>query len=175
MDRIRTVSQISRTILLILFWVAPIVVLVSWLTNTPFFTSLNLRLLPGVVPDLNQLPPQVKCYGFLTSLIPTAASMIILYSLACMFKHFERGNIFGINSARCLKIVGITILIWEIIHPFYDILMSYVLTHFTDHTRLAIQFDISNLRGLIIGIVLFVIAWVMEEAAKLKEEQDLTV
>ena len=37
------------------------------------------------------------------------------------------------------------------------------------------QFSLTNLRGMIIAVILYVMAWIMEEARKLKDDQDYTV
>ena len=52
-------------------------------------------------------------------------------------------------------------------------LISFTLTY--PNSTVIAQFDVSNLRGLIIGVALYVIAWVMEEANTIKQEQDYTV
>lgn len=175
MNRINKVSRVTRIFLLFLFYTAPVALTVSWLTKASSLWIFDLRLFPGVIGHVDQLPKLFKIYGFLMSLIPTLCAMVILFHLAKLFSFYEKNEFFEIQNARCLKISGLTILIWELIHPLYDVLMSYVLTSAQGHAVIQFQFDVSNLRGIIIGVVLYVIAWIMQEANRLKEEQDYTI
>ena len=61
------------------------------------------------------------------------------------------------------------------IRPFYDIFFSLTAAVFTGHAVPKLGFDITNLRGVIIATVLYVIAWIMQQAYKIKQEQDLTI
>ena len=144
MKQIRIVSRIAKIILLALFIITPVLVITPWLTTSLQGSDFfDFRLLTSNPPLINQLPSSIKWFAF------------------------------GINNAQCIKIVAITILAWEIIQPFYDMLISFTLTY--PNSTVIAQFDVSNLRGLIIGVALYVIAWVMEEANTIKQEQDYTV
>lgn len=175
MKRIQWISRITYWILMVLFIVAPLSVVVFWVSNGKLSQYFDLHLQPPNFPPINELPLTAKFIGFLLSLLPTAFGMLILYCFARLFAHCEKGEILDIRNVFYIKIVAIAIFIWKIIRPFYDIALADVGSAYTHYPRALINFDITNLRGVIIATVLYVISWIMEEAYKMKQEQDLTI
>jgi len=109
------------------------------------------------------------------------------WELASLFRLYERGLFFGAEAIRCIKILGILCLCgW----------LTMVALHFTGHpvmqfpnlppgTQVVIvQRDVLfafnfgtriDFGPLLVGASVVVAAWIMDEARKLQEEQDLTV
>lgn len=175
MNKIKIISAIARWVLLILFILAPISTIVFWLTNGALSSIFDLRLLPPNFPPIETFSPSLKFLCFLITLIPTIIAMIILYNFSRLFAHYEIGEIFEIQNTFYIKIIALCIFIWEIVRPFYDMVLGLITSLYKEHYTFFINFDVSNLRGLIIATVLYVIAWIMDEAYKIKKEQDLTI
>jgi len=175
MKKITPLCQWMRIILLFLMFAIPIAIIISWISGAHTgLSTIPLRLLPLV--DVNHtFSLQEKIWGLVVSIIPAAFSMAILYAFSVVFNQFAQGEIFTGRSISGFRWAAALIIIWGIIQPGYDILMGIVLTPNHIISTKFIQYDISNLRGLIIGIVLFVLARVLAEAQNLKSEHDLTI
>lgn len=174
MKKVSLLCQWMRIILLLLMIASPIAIIISWLAGTHSGMTVPLRLVPQLAeyPNYTQ---HAKMLGLLVSLIPAAFSMALLYSFSVVFHQFSHGEIFCGRSIAAFRWASALIIIWELIQPAYDILVGAALTPTHIISSKFIEFDISNLRGLIIGVVLFVMAWALAEAKHLKSEHDLTI
>ena len=118
MRQVRIISLIARWILMILFFIAPLAVMMFWLTNGASDSIFDLRLLPTNFIPISELPVGAKIICFLLTLIPTAIGMLILFNLSQLFAHCERGEIFEIRNVFYIKVAALAIFIWEIDPPF---------------------------------------------------------
>jgi len=175
MQQIQRVSQIAKNACWVGFYLTPIVIALFWLSHGQFFGLVNFQLYSLPLPPIVTLPLETKWVGFVVTLIPAFFFMIMLFFAARLFKKYQENEIFTLQTARCIRNIAIVLLGWQLVHPLYDILISVALTYPTGHIKMGIIFDGSNFREIILGFVLFVIGWVMVEAAKLKEEQEFTV
>jgi hypothetical protein len=55
----------------------------------------------------------------------------------------------------------VLIFVWEVFHPFYKMLMTAIRRSGPGDLGRAIEFDSSNARGIMVGIILYVLAWVL--------------
>lgn len=175
MNKIKRISQIAKIFFWIGFFVAPLSVAFYWAGGGSFFQAIHFQFYSFPLPQLGGLPMAARFLGFLVTLIPTAFFMLTLYYAATLFSFYEQGKIFDLSAARCIRKIAIVLLAYQIARPIYDMLISFVLTYTTSNPHIRIAFDSSDLTGIIIGIVLFVIGWVMVEANQIKEEQEYTV
>ena len=174
MNKIPMLCQWMRITLLLLMIASPIAIIVTWLSGAHSDMSIPLRLVsPGSIQAA--LTTQQKIWGFIISLIPAAFAMGILYAFATVFNQFSKGELFTGHSISGFKWAGALILIWEVFQPMYDMLMGMALTSNHILSTHFVRFDISNIRGLIIGAVLFTMAWALEDARQIKSEHDLTI
>ena len=155
--------------------VGPIALLLFWFWGNNVAVLTGLRLLPRLAIQHLLLIPNHRFWGFGVSLIPMIFGVVILLLFAALFGQFSRGNFFDRRAMRSLMWAALLILIWELLHPFYDMLMVYVLVAHAHYAWSSVQFDISNIRGIIVGVVLYVMAWVLHEARQIKDENDLTI
>lgn len=103
----------------------------------------------------------------------TAAAMWHVYLLLGavlfyrLFASYERGEIFGLAGVRQLKFVGV----WMM--GFWVVGMVFQGSSAWWAESLHLQFDLGV--GLLPGLFVFLIGWIMEEAHQIAEEQALTV
>jgi uncharacterized membrane protein YGL010W len=84
--------------------------------------------------------------------------MVILFWLLDLF---EAGNYFTARSVRHIKSLGALVM------------LDWVLTKILDamsHSGVEITFG-----QLVVGLLIYIIAWIMDEGRKIQEEQQLTV
>jgi hypothetical protein len=92
-----------------------------------------------------------------------------LYHLNKLFSSYARGEIFTTQTARQIRQLGITAILWAGVG-----IMWAVAAVCFDPTRHAISFQL-HLDSIFMGVVIIVISWFMDAAAEMREENDLTI
>jgi hypothetical protein len=107
-------------------------------------------------------------------LVPSLLIYLLLFKL---FGLYQRGLVFTVENIQCIKNVGTVLLGWLVLKLFYPLLVSLVLRFSGASDTLSIYMSIGSdeLRYLLIGLVIYVIAWVMSEATSLHQEQELVI
>lgn len=195
MNRIKNVSLFFRVAFQIIFVALPILLIFSWLYAPHELVLLSgcikLNAIPHTYSGLHvysaqELPQKAilhtlsvseKSLGCLVSAIPLLVEMFILYSLIQLFKLYENGDIFSLNLVRYIRNIGYALLIGQLIEPFYQFVMGFVLTlnNPPHHRFAAITLDQTNIGILLTALLVILISWIMAEGCKLREEQQLTI
>lgn len=184
MEKIKKVSLFFRVLFQITFIFIPLLLILFWI-NAPQPVGLpqfgfGVSFIPeqaGSFQILHVLSPMTKLMGLLICFIPIGVYEFILYFLIRLFRLYSRGEIFSLLSVSYIKKVGYTLLIGQALEPLYQALQTANLSWGNGHGHRVIAISVS---GTNIGIILFalltiLIAWIMTEACKLREEQQLTV
>lgn len=131
----------------------------------------------GMLPVGEVLSVTTRVLGCLVGFLPLAVWELILYYLILLFKAYEQGDIFSYQTVRYLQYVGYAVVAGQVLHPFYEALLSLVLTwhHPRGERMISIGFSGTNLGLLLAALMIILIAWIMREGCRLKEEQDYTV
>ena len=184
MQKIQRVSFLFRVLFQVLFIAIPIALIYFWINapapippaTVPYGVSLSF--IPEGTEILAPLTTNIKLLGFVICLLPVGIGEIILYALIKLFRSYEKGEIFMIESVQWIKRIGWTLLIGQIlVNPIFEALISYVLTmHNPPHHRYAfISFHAVNVGLMLMAILTILISWIMADACKLREEQTLTI
>lgn len=114
---------------------------------------------------------------FIISWIPIITFMFLYFYLARLFGLYAKNIIFSMDNVRYIRNCGITLLLWQIIHPIYQILISYALSYnnLPGHRYIHVSFGTSEASDLVIAIVIIVISWIMRRGVELENEHQLTV
>jgi hypothetical protein len=183
MKKIQCVSKLFAWLFIIIFALLPTLVVVFWInaptpisfvgTKTGFFVS----FIPKGITILHPLSAQTKQLGFLVSLIPLTVNLFILYFLIKLFRQFSRGDIFSVSNITYIKRIGYTLLIGQLLGMIHEGLMSAVLTWHNPpgHRMIGISLSGTNIGILLMALLIILIAWIMTEGNKLKEEQEYTI
>ena len=103
--------------------------------------------------------------------------LLIYYFVYRLFSQYAQGLIFSDGSINCIKNVGRCFLLWVVVDIGYPIVV--VLIHrfggFSQTLNMHVSLNSNNLVHLMLGLVIFVVAWVMAEAKKLHQEQALVI
>jgi Protein of unknown function (DUF2975) len=183
MNKIQKVSLFFRIVFQMIFVALPILLIISWVyapnevVSMLGFVKLNAIPTSYAKAILHTLTLQEKILGCLLSTIPMIIEMFVLYFLIKLFKLYEQGEIFSLQHVKLLRNIGYTLLITQIIEPFYQFFMGLVLTiHNPPHHRFAaVTLSHTNIGILLTALLVILISWIMAEAYKLREEQQLTI
>jgi hypothetical protein len=104
-------------------------------------------------------------------------SLLIYLSLFKLFGLYQQGRIFTSANIQCIKNIGTVLLAWIALKLLYPVLVTLVLRFSGASDTLALYMSLGSgeLKLLLIGLVIYVIAWVMNEATSLHQEQELVI
>jgi hypothetical protein len=104
-------------------------------------------------------------------------SILIYWSLFKLFGLYQQGLVFTAANIQCIKNIGTVLLAWIALKLLYPIVVTLVLrfSGASDTLSLYISLGSDELRFLLIGLVIYVIAWIMSEAISLHQEQELVI
>jgi len=94
-----------------------------------------------------------------------------------LFGLYRQGEIFTLATSQCLKNVGKTLLFWIAINLMYPLLVTLVIRFGGWSETLAIHMSVSSteLLYLLLGLIIYVMAWVMAQGIEMKEDQELVI
>jgi hypothetical protein len=173
--RIQRASRRLRYLLMVVFWAMPVINAFVWIFMNRFPEMMTSNMLPYFVSL--PLPVTARMMGFVVVMIPTGVAMTGTYYLMRLFELYERGEIFKLSNVRHYKKLSRVLIWWFVASILCRSLLSVALTlhHPPGQRVITLGMNSSELTTLLIGLILMVIAWVMEEGRKLQEDQDLTV
>ncbi|MBI5523667.1 MAG: DUF2975 domain-containing protein [Desulfarculus sp.] len=176
MEGMEKIKRASRRLGLVFRWAIPLtpgLVALFWYLvgqNNLIERQLPVSLDPG-------LPPLAKVGGFAVSMLPGAVLMYILYQLGKLFRLYEQGSFFTRANVAIFHRLGWSTVAWVAGDFLHTVGLGIVLTlHRPAGQRLlVVNFTSEQALGVLAGLVLLTISWVMDEARKIEEEQALII
>lgn len=174
LERVQRNSRRLRLVFAVLLALSPILTALFWALVGSGNQVLSRDLPVAVDPDI---PLASLVTGFLVSLIPTGVVMYALYQLYKLFGLYCGGKVFAKENVACYRSLGWAIIYYALADFMGDILLGIVLTFHRGQGKrlLVVGLSSTEVFVLLAGICVLTIAWVMDEARKLKEEQELFV
>lgn len=182
--KIKKLSKILRMIAAIAMIGTPILVAMFWINQgQPIAPWLKIDLLPEglahaeYLRPIADLQPIYRLAGFLVSLIPAGITVLACYYLSRLFGLFEKMEFFSAASVGCIRKIGWTLLIGQMIHPFYVALMTLALSisNPAGERFIAVELGAAEMKMIAIAAGIILISWIMEEGRKLQEENAATI
>ena len=101
----------------------------------------------------------------------------LYWSLFRLFSQYQQGDVFSTQSTGLIRQIGLCLLLWPLVSFLYPpmIIIFLKLLGVVEHGEIGLLFGSSEFRMLALGVVVTLVGWIMQEAQKLKEEQELTV
>lgn len=182
MNKIQKFSRFFRILFQLFFTLLPISLIVFWggvaYWHTKDFAGCFANYFTPVgIEILHPITANEAFYGFLASILPTIATMLILFFLIKLFRLYEKGEIFSQANVKNIRNIGIMMLVAQFIGFLHEGAMGFILTiHNPPGHRLAtVTFGNYEFDYIIAALMIILISWVMNEGAKLQEEQKYTV
>ncbi|MCG9596183.1 DUF2975 domain-containing protein [Vibrio sp. Isolate25] len=172
----QSISTFSRK-LLVLFWFSLIFTAVL---NTVFWFSAtlwNVEWFEASFPVEVELPLSFtrSLIGFLPSMLTTFLTMALLWQLIVLFRLYERGQVFERQNTLCYKKISYLLMATPFVQFIMGILLSFALSYNDGNWSMSFNVNDADITMFVIGLIVRVIAVVMERAAELQKESELTI
>lgn len=171
--RIQRVSRRFRLLFSALAVILPLLSLIYWLG----FNYFPQEFVPLPVRAEAELSLLARLVGFVISMLPIGVVITAMTILARLFRLYEKGIVFSTRTVKCFRQWGYVLMLWVLASLLYLPMLSGVVTSVNPpgHRLIAAQLGLSDFVILLIGAIIVLISWVMDEARKLEEEQAYTV
>jgi len=174
--RIQTISR--RLQFVIIFFIA--VLLIDLLSFWIFFNQLPKEFVAKIltIEVAENLPPVMLFYGFLMTALPAAIAIYGLINLKKLFGFYEQMVIFSIETVSCFSKLGYALMVWVVVKVAYTPLLAAVLSPYIaaeSEEKFMLTVRFSDVGFFMVGLIVLLISWVMEEALALQKEQEYTV
>lgn len=168
-----------RILFQIVLIIIPISTYFEWIEfdRVAFSMLDSLRYDHPDLPKISTLPMSTRLECYIIAMIPNFVVMFGLYHLIKLLKLYEIGLIFTKENINQIKICSYTIFVWFFANFLASTLLVLALTMNNPEGQriLSITFASKEFSALVIGTIAIFIAHIMEEARKIKDENDHTV
>lgn len=166
----------------VLCWVLPLM--------TMYLILFKLRLIIGLgafssfiaqnhytIDSISSFTFVHRCIILLIEFIPISITVFICYKLALLFKLYRQNYLFEDKNIQLIKGISLLMISGELLEFVFQPLMSVALSFSNPSGQRFISIGIgsTNISTLITGIIIWVAAMIIQEAQKLKTDQQLTI
>lgn len=177
LSRIKSFSKNFHLLLSFLLIVIPLYYVVYWTFINHLPTTLITVNIPSTPLVPHELPVKLQLLGFIVSLLPLSALTYGLVNMRRLFSFYKEGVIFSFEHVRIFKNTAIALVMWVVLSMIYESAKSVLFSVGNPPGRRVVEvgFSSAEITALLVGGVVFVIAWVTDEGRILAEENELTV
>jgi hypothetical protein len=171
LSRIRRISRLMQRICTAAVVLIPLTVAGMWATFE-YWGPTHPEFAP--IPEVpGTLTLTARLLAAAIGLLQASIAVFAVWRLRRLFALYAEGHIFTADNTRCLRHFAAAICAFAVAKPITGALLSVVLTmnNPPGHRQLSVSFGSSELTTLFIGCVFLIIAWIMDEARTLAEEQ----
>lgn len=128
----------------------------------------------SVMADLSS---SLRFAGFMANLPLVGLQTYWLWQLKRLFGCYAQGKIFTLENTTYIKRTALAFLGIAFVSIFVGAALTLVLTanNPAGHRMIGVTFGTHEIANILTGLILVIIAWIMDEGRKLKEEADYTV
>lgn len=178
MSKINIVSKRFQWLFKAFIFLYPIAVIgacMGWFSSMPIEYVMSIQLPVDV--DLPSQRLTIRILSCIVLMVPTIIVMVGFYYLIQLFKLYARNTIFGLNNVILIKKIGITFLAQAFAIILIQPILSIILTMDAPPGghMIAIGVGSHEISNFVIGFIVVLISWIMEEGRKLEEEKNLTI
>lgn len=177
-DRIKKISRRLKLVFILITIITPVIHVLLWV----FINDLPSGMMNQIVRSLPVEPsfpltPSVRLLSCAVSAIPVAVFIVAGIIFIRLFSLYERGVVFDRKNVRCYRNLGVVMLISVMADIVSRSLLSVALTIQMGEGKrmLTVGLGSDNIADVIIGIMIILVSWIMDEARIIKEDADLTV
>lgn len=180
MDNLSKIKKFSKNLHLFLSFLVVLIPLyyVSYWAFANYLPesliNVNIHSTP-LIP--NELPIKLQIIGFFTSLLPLSALIYVITNIRKLFSFYKEGMIFSFEHVSLFKKTAKGLVLWVILSIIYESAKSVIFSvgNPPGNRILKVGLSSAEITTLVVGGIVLIIAWVMDEGRILNEEKELTV
>ncbi len=176
-SKIQKLSKMFHRFFSVLLVLIPICYFFYW----TFINFLPERLIT-VNMDASPLIPHkisfhLQMIGAAACLLPLSALVFGILNLRKLFSYYQDGVIFSVEQVKIFKNISKALLLWAVLSIVYESIKSVLFSWGNPPGSRVLEVGLNSgqITSLIIGFLMVVIAWVMEEGSVLVEERELVI
>lgn len=125
----------------------------------------------------NKLPIKLQFIGLFASLLPLSALTYGLINIRKIFSFYKKGVIFSFEHVSLFRKTAKALVLWVVFSIAYESAKSVLFSIGNPPGNRVLNIGVSSaeVTTLVVGGIVFFIAWVMDEGRILTEENELTV
>jgi hypothetical protein len=180
MDNLYKIKKFSKNLYLMLsslMVIIPLYYISYWaLINYLPETLINVNIPPTPVSP-NELSIKLQLIGFIVSFLPLSALLYLVINIRKLFSFYKEGMIFSFEHVSLFKKTAKALILWVILSIIYETAKSVIFSagNPPGSRVIRVEFSSAEITTLLVGGIVFIIAWVMDEGRILNEENKLTV
>ena len=180
MNNLYKIKKFSKTLYLMLsslMVIIPLYYISYWaLINYLPETLINVNIPPTPVSS-NELSIKLQLIGFIVSFLPLSALLFLVINIRKLFSFYKEGMIFSFEHVSLFKKTAKALILWVILSIIYETAKSVIFSagNPPGSRVISVEFSSAEITTLLVGGIVFIIAWVMDEGRILNEENKLTV
>ncbi|MSP75935.1 MAG: DUF2975 domain-containing protein [Rhodospirillaceae bacterium] len=134
------------------------------------------RCVPNDAADA-AMTPAFRLIGFALTMLPVSAVLLALVNLRRLFRLYARGAMFGTSNVAAFRGLGWALILFGAAQFAFGPLSSLALSsgNPVGQRFLSVGVGSDMVLAVVAGMVLVIVAWVMDEARRIDEEQTFTV
>lgn len=167
-DRIRRTGRIMQHIVSMLLVLIPLAVILSTLVAPNVLLGLGAVRATGLTAAPES--PALRLSAFAAVALHAAVLCWGLWHLRSTFAEHVEGRVFSGAAARHFRLFATASLIVAATRPLLGMVLSIILTFELRPQHLAISISSDDVLAILVGVLFLVIARVMEEGARLADE-----
>ena len=175
--KIGKISAILYGVFTLFIIVIPILHTIFWITVNHLPDALiTVNSNPASLSP-NKLTPGLQIIGFIVGAFPLAVLMYGLANVRKLFFLYKTGEIFSFEHVKIFKKIAKALIFWVILSILYESAKSVIFSmgNPPGSRMLSVGIGGSEITTIVVAGISFAIAWVMDEARILSEENELTV
>jgi|GEM_PF-1128939 len=171
---IQTLSSRLQMCFNILFWLLPVSATALWFSSV-LGASEGAFQAEFDYPISLPLTAMQAFSGYPVAMLTIALMMAIFFQLSRLFGHYKMGDVFGSQPIRRYRVIANLLLLFALSGPVEGLLLGVVLTLDQPEITFNVAVGDGDLGLLLVGLVVRLIAKVMQQAKQLSDEQALTI
>jgi hypothetical protein len=176
LSKVRRISKYFHFLFSVLLIVLPLYYILYWvLINHLPDTLISVNHSKSLVA--NELPIKFQVIGLLIALLPLSALTCVIFDVRKLFGFYKEGVMFSLDHVIIFKNTAKALLWWVLFSIIYESAKSVLFTagNPPGSRLLEVGFSSGEFTTLMVGGIVFVIAWVMDEGRILIEENELII
>lgn len=182
MQKIQSYSRKIRCTIQLLICLLPLGVIYYWMTaqtEMDFISRFGIVSVTHEISAYTALPLTIetRVFAIIASFLPVGVLLYGMSVLVKLFRRYETGDIFSVDTANYYRRLGFAFFFWVIANLVFGGLISVILSFNNPPGEriLSLSLGSVDIVTVLCGFMILTVGWVMREAQLIAEEHQHTI